>query len=128
MVPPEARLDKVHLDEHERPRDEEQRELTALVAQRIAALVTYDGVHHRETCTEPAHKTLDEHEPGDDARDGRGLDIDGEGRLVADSGLVFLRLEKEDADGQVKQANAYENGFAVGNAGHEERTQRDKEG
>ena len=64
VVPPEARLDKVHLDEHERPRDEEQRELTALVAQRIAALVTYDGVHHRETCTEPAHKPLDDHETG----------------------------------------------------------------
>ena len=128
VVPPEAGLDEVHLDEHERPRDEEQGELAALVAEREAALVAHDGVHHREACTKSAHEVLDEHEPGDDARDGGGLDVDGERGLVAHARLVGLRLEQDDADGEVEKADTYEDGLVVGDAGHEERAQRDKEG
>ena len=102
--------------------------MATLVAQRESALVAHDGVHHWEACTKSTHEPLDEHEPRDDARDGRGLDIDGEGRLVAGSGFVGLLLEQDNADGEIKKANPYENGFVVGDAGHEERAQRDKEG
>ena len=128
VVPPETRLNEVHLDEHERPRNEEQRELAALVAQRESALIAHDGVHHWEACTKSTHESLDEHESCNDARDGRSLDIDGEGSLVAGSGFVGLLLEQDNADGEIKKANPYENGFVVGDAGHEERSQRDKEG
>ena len=121
-------LDVAHLGEHERPCDEEEGELAALVAQRESALVAHDGVHHREACTKSAHEVLDEHEPGDDARDGGGLDVDGERGLVAHARLVGLRLEQDDADGEVEKADPYEYGLVVGDAGHEERAQRDKEG
>ena len=93
VVPSETCLDEVHFDEHERPCDEEQRGLAALVAQRESALVAHDGVHHRKTCTKSAHEPLDEHEPRDDARDGWCLDIEGEGSLVACPRLVGLLLE-----------------------------------
>lgn len=121
-------LDVAHLGEHERPCDEEQRKLATLVAQRESALVAHDGVHHWEACTKSTHESLDEHESCDDARDGRSLDIDGEGSLVAGSGFVGLLLEQDNADGEVEKADPYEYGFVVGDAGHEERSQCDKEG
>ena len=121
-------LDVAHFGEHERPCDEEQRELAALVAQRESALVAHDGVHHRETCTKSAHEPLYEHEPRDDARDGRGLDVDGEGSLVAGPGLVGLLLEEDDSHDKVEDAYGDKVGFPFGDAGHEERSQRDKEG
>ena len=128
MVQVQEYLDVAHLGEHERPCDEEQRELAALVAQRESAFVAHDGVHHREACTKSAHEALDEHEPRDDARNGRSLDVDGEGSLVACPGLVGLLLEEDDSHDEVEDAYGDKVCFPFGDAGHEERSQRDKEG
>ena len=116
MVEPEPDFHVAHGDEHERPRDEEQRKLPALVAERIAAFVAYDGVHHRETGTKTAHQALDEHEPGNHACDGGRLDIDRERGLVTYAGLVFLLLEKDDADDKVEKAGSEKVRFAFGDA------------
>ena len=116
MVEPEPDFHVAHGDEHERPCDEKQRELPALVAERIAALVAYDGVHHRETGAKTAHQALDEHEAGNDSCDGGRLDIDGERGLVTHAGLVFLFLEKDDADDKIEKACSKEVGFAFGDA------------
>ena len=114
MVQPEPYFCVAHRGEHERPRDEEQRKLPALISERKTALVAYDGVHHWKTGAEPAHQSLDEHETGDDARNGWGLDIDGEWGLVAHTGLVSLLLEKDYTDDKVKEACPDKVRFAFG--------------
>ena len=116
MVQPEPDFYVAHRHEHERACDEEQRELPALVPERKTALVTHDGVHHRETGAEPSHQPLDEHEPGDDTCNGRGFDVDGERGLVAHAGLVFLLLEKDNADDKVKKARPDKVRLAFGDA------------
>ena len=55
MVEPETDFYVAHGCEHEWPCDEEERELSALVAERVTALVAYDGVHHREAGAKTAH-------------------------------------------------------------------------
>lgn len=120
MVPSEARLDKVHLKEHERARNQEKRELPALVAQRVAALVAHDGVHHGEACAKAAHELFDEHETCDYKGDGGRLDVDRQGSLVADSRLVLLRLEQEYSCGKVKNADGDKERLSLGDSRHEE--------
>ena len=55
MVEPETDFHIAHGHEHERTCDEEERELPALVAERVTAFVAYDGVHHREAGAKTAH-------------------------------------------------------------------------
>ncbi len=128
MVESEPDFDVAHRDKHEWPGNEEQRELPALVAERITALVAHDGVHHRETGAKTAHQPLDEHEPGDDTCNSRGLDIDGERSLVTYSGLVFLLLEKDDADDKVEKASSNKVGFAFGDAGMQKSPEANEKG
>ena len=128
MVQVQEYLEVAHLGEHERARYEEQRKLPALVTQRKARFVAHDGVHHWEARAEPAHEPLYDHEARDDARDSGSLDVDGQGSLVADSGLVFLLLEEDDAHGEVEKAGPDEEGFPVRDAGHQEGPERDEEG
>ncbi len=128
MVEPEPDFHVAHGDEHERPCDEKQRELPALVAERIAAFVAYDGVHHRETGAKTAHQALDEHEPGNDSCDGGRLDIDGERGLVTHAGLVFLFLEKDDADDKIEKACSEEVGFAFGDPRVQKSAETDEKG
>ena len=128
MVQVQEYLEVAHLGEHERARDEEQRELPALVAQREARFVAHDGVHHWEARAEPAHEPFYDHEACDDARDGRRLDVHGERCLVAHSGLVLLLLEEDDAHGKVEEADPDKVGLTVRDSGHQECPERDEEG
>ena len=128
MVEPEPDFHVAHGDEHERPCDEKQRELPALIAERIAALVAYNGVHHRETGAKTAHQAFDEHETGNDSCDGGCLDIDGERGLVTYSGLVFLFLEKDDADDKIEKACSEEVGFAFGDPRVQKSAETDEKG
>ena len=71
---------------------------------------------------------LDDHESRDDARDGRGLDVHGERGLVPHAGLVFLLLEQDYAYGEVECAHPEEHGLGIGDYGHQEGAEGDKEG
>ena len=126
MVESKADFYVAHRYKHEWPCDEEERELSALVAERIAALVAYDGIHHREAGAETAHQALDEHEAGNDACDGGRLDVNRERGLVTYAGLVFLLLEENHADDQVKNASADKVDFAFGNARVQKCPERDE--
>ena len=127
MVEPEPDFHVAHGHEHERPCDEEQRELPALVAERIAAFVAYDGVHHRETGAKTAHQALNEHEPGNHACDGGSLDIYRKRGLVTHAGLVFLLLEKDYADDKVEKAGPEKVGFAFGDTRVQKGAEADEE-
>lgn len=128
MVESKADFYVAHRYKHEWPCDEEERELSALVAERIAALVAYDGIHHREAGAETAHQALDEHEAGNDACDGGRLDVNRERGLVAHTGFVLLLLEENHADDKVKNACADKVRFAFRNARVQKCPERDKEG
>ena len=114
MIESESDFYISHGDEHERPCDEEERKLAALVTERKTALIAHDGVHHRETGAKTAHQSLDEHEPGDDTCDSGRLYIYREWSLVMHAGFVFLLLEKDNADDQVKKACSDKIRFAFG--------------
>lgn len=128
MVPTQAGFDKVHFQEHEGTCNQEQRKLTALVAQGKPTFVAHDGIHHGEAGAESAHKLLDEHESADHSCDGGSLNIYGQGSLVTNAGLVLLFLEHDETHGKVEGAYADEESFAVGDAGHEEGSHGDKAG
>ena len=117
VVESEADFYVAHGHEHEWPCDEEERELPALVAERVTALVAYDGIHHREAGAKTAHQALDEHEPRNDACNGGRLDVNGKRSLVAHAGFVLLFLEENHADDKVKNASADKVCFAFRDAG-----------
>ena len=126
VVEPETDFQVTHLDEHERARNQEQRQLPTLVAQGITAFVAHDGVHHRETGAKATHKLLDQHESAYDACNGRSLDVDRQGSLVAHARFIALRLEHGDAYDNVKGACSDEPRFGIGNARHQEGAERHK--
>ena len=126
MVESKADFYVAHRCKHEWPCDEEERELSALVAERIAALVAYDGIHHREAGAETAHQALDEHEAGNDACDGGRLDVNRERGLVAHTGFVLLLLEENHADDKVKNACADKVRFAFRDARVQKCPERDE--
>ena len=74
------------------------------------------------------HEVLDDHEARDNARDGRDLDVHGERGLVAYAGLVLLLLEEDYAYGEVECAGSKEHGLGIGDDGHQEGAESDKEG
>ena len=100
--------------------------MPALVAERIAALVAHDGIHHRETGAKAAHQALDKHEARNDTCNGGRLDVNGEWSLVAHAGLVLLLLEKDDADDQVKKAGSDKVGIAFGDVCVQKSSERDE--
>ena len=128
MVQSETDFYVTHLDEHEWPCNQEQRQLPALVAQGIAAFVAHDGIHHGETGAESAHEALDQHQSAYDARNGGCLDVNGERGLVAHAGFVALLLEHDNAHDKVEGANAQEACFGIRNARHQEGAECYKEG
>ena len=128
VVEPEPDFHVAHGDEHERPSDEEQRKLPALVAERIAAFVAYDGVHHWKTGAKTAHQALDEHESGNHACDGGCFYIYRKRSLVTHAGLVFLFLEKDDADDKVEKAGPEKVCFAFGDARVQKGAETDEKG
>ena len=99
-----------------------------MVAKRKTALVAHDGVHHRETGAKTAHEPLDEHEPRDNACDGRCLYIYRERGLVTHAGLVFLLLEKDNADDKVEKACSDKIRFAFGDARVQKSAEADEKG
>jgi len=128
VVESETDFHIAHGDEHERPRDKEERELPALVAERVTAFVAYDGIHHRKAGAKTAHQALDEHEAGNDACDGGCLDVNRERGLVAHAGFVLLLLEENYADDKVKYTSADKVRFAFGDACMQKCPERDKKG
>ena len=97
-----------------------------MIAKRIATFVAHDGIHHRKTCAESAHQTLDKHEPGNNPCNGGSLDVNGKRGLVTYAGLVFLLLEKDDSDDKVKEASDDKVGFAFGNVRVQKCSESDK--
>ena len=128
MVESESDFHVSHGDEHERSCDKEERKLPALVAKRKTALVAHDGVHHREAGAKTAHESFDEHESGDDACDCRCFYIYRERSFVTYAGLVFLLLEKDDADDKVKKACSDKIRFAFGDTRVQKCSEGDEKG
>ena len=128
MVESESDFYVSHGDKHERPGNEEERTLPALVAERKTALVAHDGVHHREACAKTAHEPFDEHEPGDDACDGRCFYIYRERSLVTYAGLVLLLLEKDNAYDKVEKACSDKIRFAFGDTRVQKSAEADEKG
>ncbi len=99
-----------------------------MVAERVTALVAYDGIHHREAGAKTAHQALDEHESGNNSCDGGRLDVNRERGLVAHAGFVLLLLEENHADDKVKNASADKVRFAFRDACMQKCSECDKKG
>ena len=99
-----------------------------MVAERIAAFVANDGIHHREAGAKTAHQAFDEHEAGNDTCDGGRLDVNRERGLVAHAGFILLLLEENHADDKVENASADKIRFAFGDARMQKCPECDKEG